>query len=118
MVPNPDFQGEWYPKMIDNPAYKGPFVPKKIANPDYKEDKELYLVRKPLGTVGIDIWQVKSGTVFDNIIIADSVEEVKAFNEKNFFAHREAEKKVLDEQATAESAAFQAAMDAEEEGED
>jgi len=118
-IPNPEYKGAWTQKKIANPAYKGPFVPKKIANPEYKEDKELYLASKPVGTVGIDIWQVKSGTVFDNIIISDSVEEVAAFNKVNFFAHQAAEKEAFEaasKVAADAAAAAQAEESAEEEG--
>merc|ERR1712179_436628 len=32
--------------------------------------------------VGFELWQVKSGTIFDDIIITDSLEEAKAFAEE------------------------------------
>lgn len=71
MIPNPDFKGEWQPKRISNPDYKGVWAPKKIANPEYKEDNELYLMNKSnLAFIGFDLWQVKAGSRFDNIIIA------------------------------------------------
>jgi len=71
MKANPAYKGEWSPKRIDNPAYKGVWAPKKIANPEYAEDSELYLMnKKDLGFVGFDLWQVKSGSKFDNLIIA------------------------------------------------
>ena len=36
MIDNPDYQGEWTPKMIDNPDYKGAWEHPMIDNPDYK----------------------------------------------------------------------------------
>jgi len=96
MIPNPKFKGEWKAKRIPNPAYKGTWKPKQIANPDYKPDDKLHLTRKPLAAVGIDVWQVKSGSVFDNIIIGDNLEEVNAIIDKTWKATRDAEKAALE----------------------
>lgn len=52
---------------------------------------------KDWGAVGIDIWQVKSGTIFDNILIADSVEDAKAHAAETFEPLREAEKKLKEQ---------------------
>jgi len=73
-IPNPEFKGPWRAKRIDNPAYKGPWTHPQIANPAYKPDDKLYLYSS-LGAVGIEIWQVKAGTIFDNILLTDSIEE-------------------------------------------
>jgi calreticulin len=96
MVPNPKFKGEWRAKRIPNPAYKGAWKPQQVANPAYKEDDKLYLTRKPLAVVGIDVWQVKSGSVFDNIIIGDDLAEVNAIIDKTWGATKDAEKKALE----------------------
>merc|ERR550532_2712029 len=48
------------------------------------------------GVVGIDIWQVKSGTVFDNIIITDSLEEAKAMFDETYGKSKDAEKAMFD----------------------
>lgn len=34
-------------------------------------------MHKDLGAIGFDLWQVKSGTIFDNILIADSEDDAK-----------------------------------------
>merc|ERR1712094_39697 len=44
------------------------------------------------GHVGIDIWQVKSGTIFDNILITDDVEYAKQHGEKTWKAQKDGEK--------------------------
>jgi len=49
-----------------------------------------------LAAVGIDVWQVKSGSVFDNIIIGDDLAEVNAIVEKTWKATKDAEKAALD----------------------
>jgi len=95
-IPNPKHKGDWHPKRIPNPAYKGVWKAKQIPNPAYEADDKLYLIRKPLTHVGIDIWQVKSGTIFDNIIIGDNLEEVNAIVDKTWKATKDAEKKAHD----------------------
>jgi len=73
-INNPAFKGEWKPKQIDNPAYKGPWVHPEIDNPEYSPDPNLYL-QKEVCAVGFDLWQVKAGTIFDNVLITDSEQE-------------------------------------------
>jgi len=73
-INNPEYKGEWRPKQIDNPAYKGEWVHPEIPNPEYTPDDKLYKYDE-ICSVGIDIWQVKSGTIFDNILISDSEAE-------------------------------------------
>ncbi|XP_073811933.1 calreticulin-like isoform X1 [Musca autumnalis] len=73
MVDNPEYKGEWQPKQLDNPNYKGPWQHPEIDNPEYSSDPNLYL-RKEICTIGFDLWQVKSGTIFDNILITDDIE--------------------------------------------
>merc|ERR1712224_922672 len=80
-IDNPEFKGEWKAKQIANPAYKGVWAPKKIANPEFVDDDELYSY-KSFAFVGIDVWQVKSGTIFDNLLITDDVDAAKAAADK------------------------------------
>jgi len=94
-IDNPEYKGEWKPKRIPNPAYKGPWVHPEIDNPEYEADPNLYRYTD-IGAVGIDIWQVKSGTIFDNIIITDSVAEAEAFLEETYGKNKDAEKASLD----------------------
>merc|ERR1719449_336178 len=80
-IDNPDFKGEWKAKRIANPAYKGVWAPKKIANPAYVEDDTIGQYAS-FGWVGIDVWQVKSGTIFDNLLITDDIDTAKAAADK------------------------------------
>merc|ERR1712007_268687 len=50
-------------------------------NPDYIEDDHVYKYDE-FGFVGFDLWQVKGGTIFDNIIITDDAAEADAFAKK------------------------------------
>merc|ERR1712136_196658 len=88
-----EMDGEWEPPQIDNPEYKGEWKPKQIDNPDYEEDKSLYSYDSFCG-IGFDLWQVKSGTIFDNVLITDDIEAAKAQGEELWKATSEAEKKM------------------------
>merc|ERR1719479_324254 len=77
MIPNPDFKGEWKAKRIDNPDYKGAWKHPQIPNPDWVEVVDPQK-RKPINFVAFDLWQVKSGTLFSNMLITDNAEEAKA----------------------------------------
>uniref|UniRef100_A0A8W7PLK5 Calreticulin n=1 Tax=Anopheles coluzzii TaxID=1518534 RepID=A0A8W7PLK5_ANOCL len=113
MIDNPEYKGEWKPKQIDNPAYKGVWVHPEIDNPEYEEDKSLYL-REEVCAVGIDVWQVKSGTIFDNFMITNDLEEAKKVaasvketqeGKKVKDAQEAEERKKAEEEAAAEEAA-------------
>merc|ERR1711916_85267 len=94
MVSNPEYKGEWKPKMIPNPNYKGVWKPRQIDNPDFEDDDSVYAVcgGTPCASVGFELWQVKAGTVFDDIIVTDSVEEARAFEKETFETKKDAEK--------------------------
>merc|ERR1712195_230561 len=113
-IDNPDFKGSWSAKRISNPAYKGVWAPKKIANPEYVDDDTLYSYDS-FAYVGIDVWQVKSGTIFDNLLITDDVAVATAAAEKIKASQdvEKAAKKVADDKKAEEDAA--AAKKAEEE---
>merc|ERR1740129_395426 len=95
--------GDWYVKRISNPAYKGVWEAKKIANPEYQDDDNLYKY-SDFGFIGFDLWQVKGGTIFDNVIITDDVAEADAFAEKwkTLSEHEKAKKKEEDDAKKAE----------------
>merc|ERR1712083_950290 len=78
MKDNPAYKGDWYGKRISNPAYKGVWEAKKIANPEYVDDESVYSYAD-FGFLGFDLWQVKAGTIFDNVIITDDTAEADAF---------------------------------------
>jgi len=119
MIPNPEYKGEWSPKQIDNPNYKGVWKHPEIDNPEYTPDTNLYL-REEVCVVGLDLWQVKSGTIFDNFLITDNVEYAKE-QAATAKATQEGEKKVKDQldeeerkKAEAEAKANEPAKDDED----
>merc|ERR1711874_272337 len=105
-----EMDGEWEPPMIDNPEYNAD---------DAKELGKFDEVCK----IGFDLWQVKSGTIFDNILITDDVDEAKKIGDETWGVTKDAEKKMKDEQdeaekAKAESEAKEAEPEEEEEDDD
>jgi len=121
MIDNPAYKGEWKPRMIDNPAYKGEWVHPLIDNPEYKEDPEIGVYDKAK-YVGIEIWQVKSGTIFDNFIVTDDPAEARALSKATFEKTKDAEKaakeKLDEEKKKAEEAQRADEEDEEDEEED
>lgn len=114
MLDNPDYKGPWSPKMIPNPEYKGKWVHPKIPNPEYEYDDGMHAVCKEGCThVGFELWQVKSGTVFDDIIVTDSLEEAQEFAQETFFKKKDAEKKMYDDIQKKKDEEEEAAMDDE-----
>lgn len=108
-IDNPEYKGEWKPKQIDNPKYKGPWIHPEIDNPEYTPDANLYL-RKEICAVGLDLWQVKAGTIFDDFLITDdtslastraaAVKETQA-GEKKMKEAQDADEKAAAEEAQA-----------------
>merc|ERR1711865_605903 len=66
---------------ICHPAYKGVWEAKKIANPELEDDKSVYSFAD-FGFIGFDLWQVKGGTIFDNVIVTDDKAEADGFAAK------------------------------------
>merc|ERR1711972_1156001 len=105
MKDNPEYKGDWSVKRISNPAYKGFWEARKIANPEYVDDDNLYKY-EDFGFLGFDLWQVKGGTIFDNVIVTDDVAEADAFVKKwkDLSEIEQANKKEEDEAKKAEDA--------------
>merc|ERR1712136_475123 len=116
MKDNPDFKGEWSVKKISNPDYKGIWEAKKIANPDFVDDDSVYKY-EDFSFIGFDLWQVKGGTIFDNIIITDDVAEADAFVAK-WKALREVEKQKKKEADEEKAAAAKNAAEADDDDDD
>ncbi|CAG8779253.1 2863_t:CDS:2 [Gigaspora margarita] len=89
-ISNPAYKGEWQPKKIPNPKYKGEWKAPMIPNPDYVPEPNLHAFKTEF--IGFDLWQVRSGTIFDNILITDDVEAAEKFANETFVKFRDAEK--------------------------
>ena len=55
-----------------------------VADPTLHAYKSAY--------IGFDLWQVKSGTIFDNIIVTDSIDEAMKFAEETYVKDAPAER--------------------------
>jgi len=123
-VDNPAYKGAWAAKRITNPAYKGAWKAKMVPNPLFVDNPDVY--KYDFGYVGFDVWQVKGGTIFDNIIITDSIAEADEFAKKwkSLSEAEKAEKKKADDAQAASfekgkaARAARAAAQAEQEGAD
>ena len=90
MKRNPAYKGKWHAPLIDNPAYKGIWKPQEIPNPDYFElDQPDF---EPIAAVGIEIWTMQDGILFDNILIAKDEKVATAIRETTWKPKFEAEK--------------------------
>ncbi|GFS66332.1 calreticulin [Nephila pilipes] len=96
-ITNPAYKGEWKPRMLDNPNYKGPWIHPEIDNPEYVAEPNLYKYDE-ICAVGFDLWQVKSGTIFDNVLITDDEAEAEKHARDTWGAIKEAEKKMKEKQ--------------------
>jgi calreticulin len=121
MIDNPEFKGEWKPKQIPNPNYKGPWIHPEIDNPEYAADDALYQFNN-VGALGFDLWQVKAGTIFDNVLITDDEKFAEEVGEETWGATRDPEKAMKEgqdeEERTQREAEEAARKDVEGEGEE
>merc|ERR1719506_1122273 len=121
MVSNPEFKGEWKAEMIDNPDYKGEWEHPQIANPDFVDDKAVYKSicgGDGCGAVSFDLWQVKFGTVFDDLIITDDEKEAEEFYKQTHVVKAPKQKELKEEADKAEAAKKEAEKKEEEKKED
>uniref|UniRef100_A0AAZ3SKH4 Calreticulin n=1 Tax=Oncorhynchus tshawytscha TaxID=74940 RepID=A0AAZ3SKH4_ONCTS len=122
VITNPEYKGEWKPKQIDNPNYKGAWVHPEIDNPEYAADSNIYKF-DDISVLGLDLWQVKSGTIFDNFLVSDDVKEAEEFGAETWGVTKEPEKKMKQEEddkkrKEEDEKNKEQATEAEEEGED
>eukprot|EP00252_Welwitschia_mirabilis_P025114 TRINITY_DN771_c0_g2_i1.p1 TRINITY_DN771_c0_g2~~TRINITY_DN771_c0_g2_i1.p1 ORF type:complete len:499 (-),score=102.21 TRINITY_DN771_c0_g2_i1:50-1546(-) len=109
MKRNPDYKGKWYAPMIDNPNYKGIWKPRQIPNPDYFELDKADL--EPISAVGIEIWTMQDGILFDNILITRDENLAQEYRLKTwkskFDVEKEKEKNEEEDFTAAELSGYQ-----------
>ncbi|KAI3684388.1 hypothetical protein L6452_33611 [Arctium lappa] len=82
MKRNPAYKGKWHAPLIDNPNYMGIWKPREIPNPNYFElDKPNF---EPIAAVGIEIWTMQDGILFDNILIANDEKRAKSIRDSTW----------------------------------
>ena len=105
-MPNPEYKGAWTAKRIPNPAYKGEWAPRKIANAKYDPNAKLGAY-DDIAYVGYELWIVNNGTIFDNLIVTDSLDEAFQLAEqtwKPFVAKEKEAKEAWDKEHKPEDA--------------
>uniref|UniRef100_A0A8C8CRW5 Calreticulin n=1 Tax=Oncorhynchus tshawytscha TaxID=74940 RepID=A0A8C8CRW5_ONCTS len=93
LIETSSMTGEWKPRKIDNPDYKGKWVHPEIDNPEYSADSEIYRFDS-IGVIGLDLWQVKSGTIFDNFLITDDATLAEEVGNETWGQTKDPEKKM------------------------
>lgn len=81
MIKNPAYKGEWVQPKKANPDYKGKWVPKKVINPNFHEQK---LAVNPVSGIGIDIWTMNKGIMFDNFYLGHYIGEAESIGNFTF----------------------------------
>merc|ERR1711872_700094 len=114
-----EMDGEWEPPMIDNPDYKGVWVHPEIDNPEYNPDDAAGIAKYAENCkIGFDLWQVKSGTIFDNLLITDDPKVAAEQATSLFEVTKEGEKKMKDAQDEVERAKAEAEAGEKDDAED
>ncbi|MCO5592846.1 hypothetical protein L7F22_046850 [Adiantum nelumboides] len=94
---NPAYKGKWYAPMIDNPKYQGIWKPQQIPNPDFFELEHPDL--ESIAAIGIEIWTMQDGILFDNILVATDEAEAAKIRETTWKVKFAAEKEDEDKAA-------------------
>jgi len=90
-IPNPDFKGKWFAPKIDNPSYIGVWKPAQIPNPNFFLDEQPHAMT-PIGGIGIELWTMQNGILFDNILVSTTPEVASELAAGTFVKRQEAEK--------------------------
>jgi len=90
-ISNPAYKGKWYAPKIDNPLYKGVWKARQVENPNYFVDETPCMLPQ-IDSVGIDIWTMSKGIMFDNIVVATDPAKAKAFGDASWSLRRDVEK--------------------------
>uniref|UniRef100_H0W538 Calreticulin n=2 Tax=Cavia porcellus TaxID=10141 RepID=H0W538_CAVPO len=91
LIPNLKYKGQWKPRIIDNPNYQGEWIHPEIDNPEYKPDPSLGHYYN-ISVLGLDLWQVKSGSIFDNFLLTNDEEFAEEVGNKTWGIRKDVEK--------------------------
>uniref|UniRef100_A0A8C2VE40 Calreticulin n=1 Tax=Chinchilla lanigera TaxID=34839 RepID=A0A8C2VE40_CHILA len=91
LIPNLKYKGQWKPRIIDNPSYQGEWIHPEIDNPEYKPDPTLGHYYN-ISVLGLDLWQVKSGSIFDNFLLTNDEEFAEEVGNKTWGVRKDVEK--------------------------
>ncbi|XP_066491631.1 calreticulin-3 [Tiliqua scincoides] len=83
LLKNPLYRGEWKPRKIANPKYQGIWPHPQIDNLEYVPDASISIY-KNISVIGLDLWQVRSGTIFDNFLVTDDEAYAEEFGDETW----------------------------------
>ncbi|XP_012584325.1 PREDICTED: calreticulin-3 isoform X3 [Condylura cristata] len=85
---NSELDGDWQAPMLQKPPYQDGLKPEgidkdvwlhqKLKNTNYLTEYDLSEFEN-IGAIGLELWQVRSGTIFDNFLITDDEEYAENF---------------------------------------
>nr|XP_045014998.1 calreticulin-3 isoform X2 [Jaculus jaculus] len=85
---NSELDGDWQAPMLQKPPYqdglkaegidKDVWLHQKMKNTNYLTQYDLSEFEN-IGAIGLELWQVRSGTIFDNFLITDNEEYAEKF---------------------------------------
>ncbi|KFQ97935.1 Calreticulin, partial [Opisthocomus hoazin] len=93
VVKNPLYRGEWKPRQIDNTNYRGVWPHPQIDNPNYSPDFSIYSYEN-ISIIGLGLWQVRAGTIFDNFLITDDEVYAEDFGDETWGETKGPEKEI------------------------
>ncbi|KAH7831723.1 putative calreticulin [Monocercomonoides exilis] len=93
-IPNPNYMGLWRPRMIKNPEYKGVWKAPLVMSDEWKKANELYAFK--IKYVGLDVYHLQAGTIFDNVFVGDDLFEWEEWVEETFTGLQDKEKKAYE----------------------
>lgn len=91
MIKNPVNEEEWKSKSTNSPNYKGQRLDPLSENHEHLSHSDFYRYDEICG-IGFDIWQVESGTLFDNVLITDDELEAEKHGNDTWGIIKEKEK--------------------------
>eukprot|EP00850_Spirogloea_muscicola_P008759 SM000047S16898 [mRNA] locus=s47:670493:674727:+ [translate_table: standard] len=98
---NPAYKGKWSAPLVDNPNYQGVWAPRNIDNPEWFELERPDL--ESIAAVGIEIWTMNDGMLFDNILVTHDEDVANEYLETAWRPKYDAEKRLKDEEEAKEA---------------
>ncbi|KAM5229767.1 calreticulin-3 isoform 1-T1 [Hipposideros larvatus] len=108
---NSELDGDWQAPMLQKPPYQDGLKPEgiekdvwlhqKMKNTNYLTEYDLSEFEN-IGAIGLELWQVRSGTIFDNFLITDDEEYAENFGKATWGETKGPEREMDDVQAKEE----------------
>ncbi|XP_023619100.1 calreticulin-3 isoform X2 [Myotis lucifugus] len=100
---NSELDGDWQAPMLQKPPYQDGLKPEgidkdvwlhqKMKNTNYLTEYDLSEFEN-IGAIGLELWQVRSGTIFDNFLITDDEEYAENFGKATWGETKDPEREM------------------------